>query len=96
MSFQDDQKYCVSSEICCVQEPFKWYFTFLLALYHSDVVERMVCTVKDVLKVFAGENMLKNRGMQTMLEEGQSALLMTLKKVVADYQVQSTFVKTTL
>ena len=64
-------------------------------LHHGSVCESIVRKMNNAMKVIAGESMLKDEGLQTMLEEGHSALLMTLKKVVTDYHVQSTFVKTT-
>ena len=67
VNFQDNQEYCVSSEMCCVQETFKLEFISLLVLHHDDVLDRMVCFVKDVLTVIASESMMDDEGMQIFM-----------------------------
>ena len=42
MSFQDNQEYCVSSDMCCAQQTFEWEFIPPSALRHGGVLKRMI------------------------------------------------------
>ena len=77
MILQANQDCGGNRDLCCVQKTFKWDF---IPLHHGSVCESMVRKMNNAMKVIAGESMLKDKGLQTMLEEGHSALLMTLER----------------
>ena len=58
-------------QACCAQRAIEWEFIPPSAPHHGGVWERMVRTVKGVLKVIAGERLLDDEGLQTFMLEAE-------------------------
>ena len=70
---RDDLKKLDQKKIqaCCAQKAIEWNFIPPSAPHMGGVWERMVRTVKDVLKVIAGGRLLDDEGLQTVMLEAE-------------------------